>query len=418
MLKKYLPILLLTLYFFSFLIGELQGSYDRVAPQFLAISILNILGVIFLLHKKKLSKVPSFIIKSNILSAYSIYILISCISISVADNQAEALIVVSQYFTFYLCFVLVYSISRVEKLKFFRYFILITAFAILIETYGVLSTVIDYFIVNANAFERSNILRGFSGNINIVSFSLAAKFPILIYLFFKIKHKLYSIFILLAIVFLSFVIFILLSRGAFISYIIVLSILLIYKSFESLRVNYKKILSILIAIIITYSLTNTLIDKSNSGVIIDRVESIVDLNDASISSRLRYYDDAISIIKIKPLMGLGLGNWKFISIELDYDDMHDYIVPAYVHNDFLQIAAEIGVLGAVAYLMIFIFSLMNLVKYIRKRKYVFECISLMSIFSVYFIDSMLNFPVSRPISHIFIIFVLVSVSNINTHIND
>jgi len=350
--------------------------------------------------------------------AYSIYILISCISILVASNKIEALIVFFQYITFFSTFVFLFYIYKSENINFFKFFVSLTFFSVLIESYGVLSSVYEYFILNGNAFQRDNILRGFSGNINMVSFSLAIKLPIVIYLFFKIKNKLYQALIFLSLVSLSLVIFILLSRGAFIGYILVLFMILCYKMYESPTVNFKKTIAVILTVIIAFISTNRLIDKSNSDVILERVVSITDSKDASIDSRLRYYNAALSSISLNPIIGVGIGNWKFISIKLDYKDMRDYIIPLYAHNDLLHIAAEIGIIGALAYLMIFIFAFRYLVINIIDRKNIFESISLLGVLAVYFLDSMLNFPVSRPISHVFIIFALIAITNINESTQD
>ena len=67
--------------------------------------------------------------------------------------------------------------------------------SITIECYGVLSYAYEHFLVEGNAFKRSNDLRGYSGNINVVSFSITAKFPILLYYMYKSQNKLFLIFI-------------------------------------------------------------------------------------------------------------------------------------------------------------------------------------------------------------------------------
>ena len=98
-------------------------------------------------------------------------------------------------------------------------------------------------------------------------------------------------------------------------------------------------------------------------------------------------------------MGVGLGNWKFKSIEYD-KNMSGYVVPYHAHSDFIQLGAELGVLGFCSYLGVFLlalfFSLKILFKInIKKEERIFIYFTLTSL-GVYFIDANLNFPIARP----------------------
>ena len=57
---------------------------------------------------------------------------------------------------------------------------------------------------------------------------------------------------------------------------------------------------------------------------------------------------------------LGFGNWKFKSIDYDKKDIFGYTVPYHAHSDFIQIGAELGIIGFVLYLGIFILSVFYL----------------------------------------------------------
>ena len=45
-----------------------------------------------------------------------------------------------------------------------------------------------------------------------------------------------------------------------------------------------------------------------------------------------------------PILGVGLGNWKFKSIDYDKKDIFGYTVPYHAHSDFIQLGAELGVI--------------------------------------------------------------------------
>jgi len=417
-MKKYIPSIILVLFFFTFLIGNFQGSYDRIAPQFLVLSTLNIFASFYLGFKYGINKLFSDLRGSSLVITYSLYIFICIISFTVTFNKSEALIVLSQYLTFYISFLVIYLISLNTKINYLKLFISLSIISIIIESYGVLSTAIDYFLINGNEFARSNILRGYSGNINIVSYSIAIKTPVLLYALFKINNKLVLAFLFTLLGFSSLIIFMLMSRGAFIAFMFVLIVMLLFKLYISFKNNYLKALLISITVILSFGFTETYINQSENNVLAERLGSLNDTQDPSINSRLRYFNDAFLSIKKNPLIGVGIGNWKFYSILYDYEDMEDYIVPVYVHNDFLHTATEIGIIGLIAFIFIFVIPLLNLTELLKKGTYSNESLFLILIIGVYIIDSMLNFPVSRPISYVYLIFAIVAAIKNKLDLND
>ena len=79
-------------------------------------------------------------------------------------------------------------------------------------------------------------------------------------------------------------------------------------------------------------------------------------NDGSVNQRLRYYEDVLTHFSSNPIFGVGFGNWKFKSIDYDKKDIFGYTVPYHAHSDFIQIGAELGIIGFILYLGIFILS--------------------------------------------------------------
>ena len=46
---------------------------------------------------------------------------------------------------------------------------------------------------------------------------------------------------------------------------------------------------------------------------------------------------------------MGLGNWKIQSIQSDNSEILEYEIPYHVHNDFLEIFTELGIIGFVLF---------------------------------------------------------------------
>ena len=81
--------------------------------------------------------------------------------------------------------------------------------------------------------------------------------------------------------------------------------------------------------------------------------------------------------------------------------MKGYIVPYHAHSDFIQLGAELGLIGAILYLSIFLICIWLGFKTIFNRKNenleksIFIFTLLISL-GVYSIDASLNFPIARP----------------------
>ena len=96
-----------------------------------------------------------------------------------------------------------------------------------------------------------------------------------------------------------------------------------------------------------------------------RFELINSIDKLKNTSRWMFYKNTVDIIKNYPFLGVGPGNWKFENEKYDKLDTRaerGYTIAQRPHNDFLWIAAEVGVVGGLLYISIFIMSLIMLVK--------------------------------------------------------
>ena len=281
--------------------------------------------------------------------------------------------------------------------------------SVIIDSMSILYSLVQDTIVEGNTFSRGNTYRGLTANINISAFMLTMKSPVIIYFLFKYQKNKLKVW-LLALVQLMVVIsiFVLLSRGAFIAFALTTFLLIVY-FFK--KTNKRKFFlpTISIAIILAgYFISSGLINSKDTNIINERVSSInVDRTDDSIDERLRFYSAAVKSISKNPIFGIGIGNWKIETIQYDAKNLEGYRVANHAHNDFLQVAAESGLIALLFFLGFLIYPF---IFYIKKDLYsesnhIFYLIIIMM--SVYFIDSMLNFPISRPVSHIFLVFMLI-----------
>ena len=231
--RRYFECLLIILYLIVGFVPYFD-AIDKIAPQYLYLSIVNSLAAIYILFtsKKVVFKYASYVIAS--LFGLVIWSFISLIH---AINQAEVLIETSRVIIFLFAFVNLYLlINRNQSLL--KYVPYLISFIVLIEISLVYERFIERFTFGS--YSRDMGLRAFSGNINITAFSILLKLPFLLYTISRLKLK----FILSFLILTSYVfcLFLLGSRGANLMFVVVVVLLFIlYFIFKHKFIKEKNI---------------------------------------------------------------------------------------------------------------------------------------------------------------------------------
>ena len=163
--------------------------------------------------------------------------------------------------------------------------------------------------------------------------------------------------------------------------------------------------------------------ESNLSNRVSTLISLVDQEkdvDTSINQRFNFYSQALNYMITNPFFGTGVGNWKIRSIETNKKNIIGYQVPYHVHNDFLEIGAEIGIVGLLIYLLILytgfkevILKVWNIV--LSKKQLDQNYLMMITAFLyliILIIDSNLNFPFSRPIVIILLVALMAFMASI------
>ena len=205
--------------------------------------------------------------------------------------------------------------------------------------------------------KRTNSFRGLTANINISSFSIVLKLPVVIYLIYELKNNFKLVLLLSLITSSTLSVLLLSSRGAIIAISLVMAISLLYFIIKEKSKSLLKSLLIILSLFLSTIFYNLINEKNTYNLIEDRFSSVnKPLQDQSINERLGYYKIAIEDIKSSPLLGVGIGNWKNTSILRANEFLAGYRIPYYVHNDFLEVAAESGILSGLSYLFFILLS--------------------------------------------------------------
>jgi len=371
-------------------------AVDKIGPQFLFLSSYNTLLFLFFFFKKDLFKEYNYILKSPLFIALILFLIWCSLSFIYAINKIEVLIELSRLFIYVFSFFnIILLIKKIKEKELLSIVFYTFSFVLAIEILSVLYIFFER--VQLNEINRDSSLRAFTGNINITAFVILLKIPILIWVIYIRNFKYLINVLILSVSF--FTILLLGSRGANISlfFIVIFSL-----GYFFLNNQFKLANSILISLISSILLNFFTLKTSNLNVL----ERTTNLNTSSTNQRLDFWSNSIESIKENPIFGIGLGNWKIKSIYYYKDKLIEYTVPYHAHNDFLQISAEVGIIG---FILFYLFIGCLLIYKYQKREVIKQknLLFLLTLSIVIFLcDSFLNFPLARPIIIINLIIII------------
>lgn len=406
------------LYLFHHVIPYL-GVADKVHIQTLYLSCLNLISILFLIRIKSFSSLFNKSFYSIPVFVFFCFFLWSIVTIIPATNNEESLIQIAYYFVQLVCFILILGFLYNIKTNFNGFIRFLIVALVIVEITPSFYVYLNDIVVQGFPNPRSLSYRGTSGNVNILAFSLLFKLPFLYYYILRSKSQFFYVIISTLLVFV--IINITKTRAAILS-LIFLSI--IYFSFlivsylknrnKPISISKKQLIFSFLPLMIAFSsdmyLEGMVYNKnSESTNSISRIASLAD-SDYSTDSRFRYYTSAIQSIIQHPFLGIGTGNWELISVEKESQNMQGYIVPYHVHNDFLEITAESGLIGGFLYFFVIFFILYLLLRklllQINLNKDYFFCLILILSIGSYLFDALFNFPSARPLQQINLFFIL------------
>ncbi len=363
------------------LLGTLLPRFDAIdnnAIRWFSITVISGMYIIKLILNKSFRGSFSVLIKIIFIFSFS-YLLFSLLS---SDNFNEGLISINKIYTSVT--VLLTALIAFKKIKNPIIFLAeIFAISLLIEC----SYLIIEFFFSDSAFT------GISANRNISSSSIVIKFIFLIFLMNSSRNDFNKIFLKVLEVMVIISIILLQSRlGLF-------SLILVYIIFFFINKAKRKYYITSLFIVFLFSIS---LSSSNGSRVIDKNYNILNFeSDESLNQRLDFYEIAFSLFKAKPLMGHGVGSWKYESLGYKKSENNTVIIPYYTHNDFLQTLVETGIIGLGIYSLIILYLLNGLFKLFKRDKNMSVFIIL---FIFFFLNSMINFPLHR--SQEFVPFIL------------
>ena len=378
-------------------------AVDKIAPQWVGMTLLNLLSLaVFLYFRNSIKERISKILTPYLSLFYVGFILWAALSYFYAINSTEVIVNITRQVNVLIMFLSmgIFLFKFKNKARFISWTLSII---LSIEIYEVLAEALQ--MINTTGVISPGTLKGVTANRNITAFSIAIKIPFVLYtvgIIRKVRFKaLLTILVFFALLSLSMI----QSRASFIAVGLItigysLQQIVIYFKYTKSSKTLLSVGYIMAPLLLAITINQTVIASKGADALSRAATISISTNDGSVNQRLRYYKDVLTHLTSNPIFGTGLGNWKLKSIDYDSKDISGYVVPYHAHSDFIQLGAELGIIGFSLYLGIFLWAVYYVFVFIRHSKSSIDektfLFLILVALGVYSVDANLNFPIARP----------------------
>ena len=400
-------ILFTILYLLVHFIPDLGGA-DVMGAQWLYSSALDlvVLGYIFF-NKSTYSEAIQAIYSYKFTLVFSALVIWAMGSYFYALNPTETLVTLARLITTYIIFINVSILFYKQDIeKVFNIVAYIVGFILLYDAIYVISTFNNN--VKTNFDPSIGSITGNHGNKNVMAASLLIKFPFIVWIIVRSKilvRVLCSFVLLLG----TIALFLLSTRSTFVGLAIIIILFaattFYFRDKKDIKESLGRMLFFVLPVVVAFFISNLIIANATdtaeesimNGAVTARIQSIKLENNAS-SGRLHLWEGAFDYATKHPFMGAGYGNWKLASIPYEKEFTNDLFVPYHSHNDFLEMFADLGIVGGLCFgLMFLLFPIYAFTIWRNKNAKAFHLPATISFMAVtcYAVDAFLNFPAER-----------------------
>jgi len=388
-------------------------AFDTNAPKFLGLSLVNLVAFLLLLSRKQNLKNPELFglfFKIPVGMIYSGFLVFSLLSFFNAINLTESLLQFTKIFTVFSAVYVLFLIIM-QNMHFLRWIIIIYAGLLIIDA------LTNFYYINEFIQGRIDSIKDIKSvysNKNMFASAIFVKLPAAIWLLVYSKKWLrymgwFGVSAGITATFFTA------TRTFYLGLIVFTVFFLVYLAVKYLREKQKATLylagSYLLALAVAYlAFTGTekfLYPKNDSkdparytkgvGAQIASIRAV----DSSAKQRLDEWKFAWKLLKEKPLLGVGSGNFKVAVLKYENRVKPDFTYMHKAHNDFIEMFAETGFIGGLLYLGIFLFIGWTFLRMLYTRfsdeddlfKYFFLATIGLTFYSI---DALFNFPADRP----------------------
>jgi len=311
-----------------------------------------------------------------------------------------------------LYFVITNNISDVRPIR--RILNVLLIVGSLFGIYGILQyNGIDFSFWVANVGRRQ--VFGLFGNVNYFAEYLIVPLPIAVSLFFAPQNKFKKILLLIGIIAMGASLTATVTRGSYlgfgVSLIFMFFLFLIFRGKDFIKRNKIIFIAILVIIIIITTLFIIPNPLNKSGTAIEKIKSRISISRLTqsypLKRRIATWKFTVLMIKDHPLLGSGIGTFKYNTLKYQAEffkqgenrALYPHGFAEKAHNEYLQLWAEMGIVGLGIFVWLIISYFNYGLKILRKIKDEYKqaiIIGLMGSVVAVLIDSLLGFPLHLP----------------------
>jgi len=315
-----------------------------------------------------------------------------------AINPTETLVTLARLITTYFVFInlsiLFYQQDRAVLFTGIAYGI--TAYLFFDSIY-----VLKTFSANLRTMELDAAILGlnkYHGNKNVTAASLLILIPFAMYVIMSAKWlgRIAGIITLFLGV---FSLFLMNTRSTYVGFALITVLFFVGLIWQNRTLLKPALLFFLLPAVLAIFAANTRLqlavagqeNAGGYGTVTKRIGQITEGSD-----RLHLWETAVDYSLKNPILGAGYGNWKLASIPYERDRANELFVPYHAHNDFIEMFADLGLLGGLSFAGMFLLLLYYTFQFLRTKRGdpLMVIIAFLAV-SCYGVDALLNFPAER-----------------------
>jgi putative inorganic carbon (hco3(-)) transporter len=406
---------LLLAYGFVTLFTPNLKSLDSNGPKFLAFALLNLLAFVLLFTRKDIRSRPEWyyaFFRNGIGLSYTGLMIVSLLSFSKAINVTESVLHFAKIFTTFTASYLLAIIIMADRRN-IKYLSIAMSLLLIYDSITVFLELGKYI---HSEFSSINEIRTDYSNKNILAASIFVKIPFTLWLLVFERKWLQAVGVLGT--FIAILTTMVLSTRAFylglLALTIILAIYFVYRYFHTHEKFQLKLLGTWLILLFSayisfWALQRYIYPQTQDAKERSVAARIASITDPDGGGRLGGWKRSWHVFTNSPLTGVGLGNWKVVTLKEENLTNTDFTYHYKAHNDFIEITTETGIFGGILFVALFIFLWLGYLKVLKNKPgedwQSWFFIPAAGLFC-YSIDAFFNFPQDRPeIQSIFALYI-------------
>lgn len=274
------------------------------------------------------------------------------------------------------------------------------------------------------SFWQSNIGRqqvfGLFGNVNYFAEYIIIPLTLAVPLFFAAKYKMVKIFLFAGIYFMGSSLVLTFTRGSYLAFgtalLFMFILFILREGITQTFNNHKKLIILFLLLVLIASAIIFIPNPLNErGTALYRIKSRTSIHQmthgSSIARRMAIWKFTWMMIEDKPILGSGLGTFQYNSLKYQAEffdqgnnrSIYPYGIADKAHNEYLQLWAELGIIGFIVFLWIVIQYFVFGIRFLKRRKSNNKMqfaliIGFMGAVFAVLIDALFGFPLHLPAS--------------------